>query len=116
MPGRIETSKRLGIGQGLWRQEPEALPCQGFENKEIIMYRVYSGPPGIKRLSSEEKARCLYQEFGFIDEALDFAAQVTRKGRVAILIEGDNGIELNFAEIADAMDGDDKLAAARAVH
>lgn len=80
------------------------------------MYRVYSGPPGIKTLSSEEKARCLYEEFGFIDEALDFAAEVTRKGRVAVLIEGDNGIELNFSEIAEAMDGDDKLAAARAVH
>jgi hypothetical protein len=80
------------------------------------MYRVYSGPPGIKRLSAEEKARCLYEEFGFIDEALDFAAEVTRKGRVAVLIEGDNGIELNFSEIAAAMDGGDKLAAARAVH
>ena len=34
----------------------------------------------------------------------------------AVLIEGDNGIELNFSEIAKAMDGDDKLAAARAVH
>jgi hypothetical protein len=80
------------------------------------MYRVYSGPPGIKKLSLEERARCLYEEFGFIDEALDFAAAVTRKGRVAVLIEGDNGIELNFSEIADAMYGDDKLAAARAVH
>jgi hypothetical protein len=80
------------------------------------MYRVYSGPPGIKRLSSEEKARCLYKEFGFMDEALEFAAQVTRQGRVAVLIEGDNGIELNFSEIANAMDGGDKLAAARAVH
>jgi hypothetical protein len=80
------------------------------------MYRVYSGPPGIKKLSAEEKARCLYEEFGFIDEALDFAARVTQKGRVAILIEGDNGIELNFSAIAEAMDGDDKLAAARAVH
>jgi hypothetical protein len=80
------------------------------------MYRVYSGPPGIKMLSPEEKARCLYEKFGFIDEALDFAAEVTRRGRVAVLIEGDNGIELNFSEIAEAMDGDDKLAAARAVH
>ena len=50
------------------------------------------------------------------DEALDFAAEVTRKGRVAVLIEGDNGIELNFSAIADAMDGNDKLAVARAVH
>jgi hypothetical protein len=80
------------------------------------MYRVYSGPPGIKAFSPEEKARCLYEEFGFIDEALDFAAEVTRKSRVAILIEGDNGVELNFAEIADAMDSSDKLTAARAVH
>jgi len=80
------------------------------------MYRVYSGPPGMKRLSAEEKARCLYEEFGFIDEALDFAAEITRNGRVPVLIEGDNGIELDFGEIADAMDGDDKLAAARAVH
>jgi hypothetical protein len=80
------------------------------------MYRVYSGPPGITKLSPEERARCLYEEFGFIDEALDFAAAVTRKGRVAVLIEGDNGIELNFSEIADAMDGNDKLAATRAVH
>ena len=80
------------------------------------MYRVYSGPPGIKKLSAEERARCLYEEFGFIDQALDYAAAVTRQGRVAVLIEGDNGIELDFSEIADAMNGDDKLAAARAVH
>ena len=80
------------------------------------MYRVYSGPPGTKKLSPEERSRCLYEEFGFIDEALDFAAEVTRKGRVAVLIEGDNGVELNFSAIADAMDGTDKLAAARAVH
>ena len=80
------------------------------------MYRVYSGPPGSKKLSSEEKARCLYQEFGFMDEALDFAAEVTRQGRVAVLIEGDNGIELNFSEIANAMDSGDRLVAARAVH
>ncbi|HLL27284.1 MAG TPA: hypothetical protein VKT73_06495 [Xanthobacteraceae bacterium] len=80
------------------------------------MYRVYSGPPGIKKLSAEERARSLYQEFGFIDEALDFAASVTRQGRVAVLIEGDNGIELDFSEIADAMGSNDKLAAARAVH
>ena len=80
------------------------------------MYRVYSGPPGIKKLSSEEKARCLYQEFGFIDEALDFAAQITRRGRVAILIEGDNGIALDFSAISDAMGDEDRLAAARSVH
>jgi hypothetical protein len=80
------------------------------------MYRVYSAPPGTKRLTADEKARCLYEEFGFIDEALDFAAIVTQRGRVAVLIEGDNGIELNFGDIAQAMNSDDKLAAARAVH
>jgi hypothetical protein len=80
------------------------------------MYRVYSGPPGMQKLTAEEKARCLYEEFGFIDEALDFAAKVTRQGRVAVLIEGDNGIALDFSAIADVMGGDDKLAAARAVH
>ena len=80
------------------------------------MYRVYSGPPGIRKLSSEEKARCLYEEFGFIDEALDFAAEVTRQGRVAVLIEGDNGIALDFSAISEAMEGDKRLAAARAVH
>ena len=80
------------------------------------MYRVYSGPPGSKKLSPDERARCLYKEFGFMDEALDFAAKVTRQGRVAVLIEGDNGIELNFGEIANAMDGGDRLTAARAVH
>lgn len=79
------------------------------------MYRVYSAPPGTRRLSQEERARCLYEEFGFIDEALDHAASLTRKGRVAVLIEGDNGIELNFREIAEAMHSDDKLAAARAI-
>ncbi len=79
------------------------------------MLRVYSGPPASRSFPPEEKARCLYEEFGFIDEALDFAAEVTRRA-ASLLIEGDNGIELNFSAIAEAMDGDDKLAAARAVH
>jgi len=75
VPGTDREIERLGIAHGLWRQQPEAFPCRGFQ-EEVAMYRVYSGPPGIKKLSPEERSRCLYQEFGFIDEALDFAAAV----------------------------------------
>ena len=64
------------------------------------MYRVYSGPPGMKRLSHEEKLRALYKEFGFLDDALNFAATVAGEGRVPVLIEGDNGTRLERYEIA----------------
>ncbi len=64
------------------------------------MYRVYSGPPGMKRLNREEKARALYTEFGFLDDALSFAAEVAGEGRVPVLIEGDNGTRLERYEIA----------------
>lgn len=64
------------------------------------MYRVYSGPPGMKRISPQEKARALYKEFGFLDDALNFAAAVAGEGRVPVLIEGDNGTRLERYEIA----------------
>jgi hypothetical protein len=64
------------------------------------MYRVYSGPRGMKRLSQQEKARALYKEFGFLDDALSFAAEIAGEGRVPILIEGDNGTRLERYEIA----------------
>ena len=56
-----------------------------------MTYRVYSGPPGTEAVPPMEKERWLYKEFGLLDEALGWARHVNDGGRVALLIEGDDG-------------------------
>jgi hypothetical protein len=68
-----------------------------------VTYRVYSGPRGSKALSPLEKDHALYKEFGLLDEALSWAKHVNGHGRVALLIEGDDGTHLNRDEIAAAL-------------
>lgn len=66
------------------------------------MFRVYSGPPG-SRLNAVEKSRHLYKIFGSLDEAVDWAHQVRRKGRTALLIEGDDGTHLDRQDLAKVL-------------
>ena len=41
-----------------------------------------------------EKECWLYKEFGLLDEAIGWARHVNDAGRVALLIEGDDGTQL----------------------
>jgi hypothetical protein len=68
-----------------------------------MRYRVYSGPAGSERISPLEKERMLFKEFGTLDEAVAWANHVKDGGRVALLIEGDDGTHLERADIAKAL-------------
>lgn len=68
-----------------------------------MSYRVYSGPSGSERISPLEKERMLYKEFSVLDEAIGWANHVKDSGRVALLIEGDDGTRLERSDIAKAL-------------
>lgn len=68
-----------------------------------MSYRVYSGPPGSPDVKPFEKAQTLFKEFADLDEALSWARHVGRTGRVALLIEGDDGTRMDRREIGDAL-------------
>ena len=68
-----------------------------------MTYRVYSGPRGSENISPAEKDRHLYKEFSVLDEAMSWARHVSKRGRVALLIEGDDGTRLTRQQIATAL-------------
>lgn len=68
-----------------------------------MTYRVYSGPRGSESISPLEKDRLLYKEFTVLDEAMSWARHVNKSGRVALLIEGDDGTQLTKQQIATAL-------------
>src|SRR5262249_61689767 len=59
-----------------------------------MTYRTYSGPRGSETIAPLEKDRLLYKEFDTLDAALAWARHVNDGGRVALLIEGDDGTHL----------------------
>lgn len=65
-----------------------------------MTYRVYSGPPGSETVPPMEKAHWLYKEFQLLDEAFGWARHIAGHGRVALLIEGDDGTRITKREIA----------------
>lgn len=65
-----------------------------------MTYRVYSGPRGSQAISPLEKDRHLFKEFAILDEALGWARHVNGSGRVALLIEGDDGTRFTKQQIA----------------
>ncbi len=65
-----------------------------------MTYRVYSGPRGSQSISPLEKDRYLFKEFSSLDEALGWAGHINNGGRVALLIEGDDGTRLTKQQIA----------------
>lgn len=67
------------------------------------MYRVYSGPPGAESVSPLDKSRQLYKEFVTLDEAIDFAHHLRETGRVAMLIEGDDGTRIDRKDLAKTL-------------
>jgi hypothetical protein len=68
-----------------------------------MTYRVYSGPRGSEAISPTEKDRYLYKEFSTLDEAMGWARHLNKGGRVALLIEGDDGTRLNKQQIVTAL-------------
>jgi hypothetical protein len=78
-----------------------------------MTYRVYSGPPGTESVPAMEKTRWLYKEFGLLDEALGWARHVNQAGRVALLIEGDDGTSLSKKDISAALHHAEDLGGAR---
>lgn len=66
------------------------------------MFRVYSGPEG-STLSPVDKGRNLYKSFDTLDEAIGWAYRVSRDGRSAMLIEGDDGTHLDKQALAKAL-------------
>ena len=68
-----------------------------------MSYRTYSGPRGSETVSPLDKDRLLYKEFDTLDDAFAWARHVNAGGRVALLIEGDDGTHLSKQEIAGAL-------------
>ncbi len=68
-----------------------------------MTYKVYSGPRGSELVPPLEKQRLLFKEFGSLDDAFAWAHHVEETGRIAVLIEGDDGTHLTKREIAAAI-------------
>lgn len=68
-----------------------------------MQYRVYSGPSGAEGISPLQKDKLLFKEFGALDDAFAWAEHVATTGRVALLIEGDDGTHLTKNQIASAL-------------
>lgn len=67
------------------------------------MFRVYSGAPGCAPPGPLDKGQRLFKEFDKLDEAIGFAHHLQASGRVALLIEGDDGTRLDRNDLADAL-------------
>ncbi|HUI12656.1 MAG TPA: hypothetical protein VL048_04205 [Xanthobacteraceae bacterium] len=72
-----------------------------------MTYRVYSGPRGSQSISPLEKDRHLFKEFTSLDEAMGWARRLNNDGRVALLIEGDDGTRLTKQQIVTALKSPD---------
>ncbi|HZL32138.1 MAG TPA: hypothetical protein VFC54_13915 [Pseudolabrys sp.] len=68
-----------------------------------MTYRVYSGPKGTQSFSSLDKQHMLFKEFAALDEALSWAGHIGKSGRVALMIEGDDGTRMDRREIGEAL-------------
>ena len=75
------------------------------------MFRVYVGPPQAKTINPIEKHRHLFKEFTILDEAIAFAGHMKKTGRVALMIEGDDGTRLDRKELADVLHQRDRNVA-----
>jgi hypothetical protein len=73
-----------------------------------MTYRVFSGPRGSQSIAPAEKDRHLFKEFNALDEAIGWARHINRSGRVALLIEGDDGTRLTKQEIVAALASPDR--------
>lgn len=74
-----------------------------------MCYRVYSGPRGSDEIKPIDKPHMLYKEFDGLDQAMNWARHLNDGGRVALLIEGDDGTCIARGEIAAALHNADEL-------
>jgi hypothetical protein len=79
-----------------------------------MTYRVYSGPRGSQSISPLDKDKHLFKEFGSLDEAMSWARHINNGGRVALLIEGDDGTRLTKQQIVTALKSPDADASEHA--
>jgi hypothetical protein len=68
-----------------------------------MSYRVYSGPKGCPDITPMNKSQTLFKQFEVLDEALSWARHVGQTGRVALLIEGDDGTRMDRRQIGTAL-------------
>jgi hypothetical protein len=68
-----------------------------------MRYRVYSGPHGSEDVSPLTKDKLLYKECVGMDAALSWARHLEKNGRVALLIEGDDGTRMDRRAVGDAL-------------
>ena len=68
-----------------------------------MSYRVYSGPKGSDDISPMNKSQTLFKQFDVLDEDLSWARHVGQTGRVALLLEGDDGTRMDRREIGNAL-------------
>ena len=50
----------------------------------------------------------MYKEFSSLDEAMSWAGHINKSGRVALLIEGDDGTRLTKQQIVTALKNPDR--------
>jgi hypothetical protein len=72
-----------------------------------MTYRVYSGPRGSEAIAPLGKDRQLFKEFSTLDEAMNWSRHINNGGRVALLIEGDDGTRLTKQQIVTALKNPD---------
>lgn len=72
-----------------------------------MTYRVYSGPRGSQSISPLDKDKHLFKEFGSLDEAMNWSRHINNGGRVALLVEGDDGTRLTKQQIVTALKSPD---------
>mgnify|MGYP006919634302 CR=1 FL=1 len=68
-----------------------------------MVYRVYSGPKGTSDMGPLDKEKMLFKQVDSVDDALSWAKHLDRGGRVALLIEGDDGTNMGRREIGAAL-------------
>jgi hypothetical protein len=68
-----------------------------------MTYRVFSGPKGSPAIAPLTKEQLLYKELVTLDDALIWARQMERTGRLPMLIEGDDGTRMDRREIGESL-------------
>jgi hypothetical protein len=71
--------------------------------RQVMRYRVYSGPRGSAEPTPLDKEKMLFKEFDNLDAALGWAGHLGDSGRAPLLIEGDDGTRLGKLDIAAAL-------------
>ncbi|HYC16755.1 MAG TPA: hypothetical protein VEC94_06095 [Pseudolabrys sp.] len=66
-------------------------------------YRVYSGPKGSADIPPLEKSQSLFKECTALDDALSWARHLESRGRIPLLIEGDDGTRMDRRAIVNAL-------------